>query len=723
MFNLQTVSPWSSIKIMAATLLAASAICMTGCGNMVTTAPTSAGLNQPGTLSGTLYGGQQAISGSTVSLYAVGTGGYGSAGTLLAQTKTLTTTGIFSFVQDPTHINTSTITATYSCPSSTTLIYIIASGGDPIGTGVNNNTAIGLLAALGQCGSLPAFTDINEATTITSIFALAQYINPGTTAGTMTIGSPNTTQALLGITNAFTTASNLTNWAQGAVNTTFTPASNVTGVTMTATPEAAKVNLMANILTSCINNTAASASNCTALFTNAVPPSAAVTSQPGATFSTAVDTLQATYYMATNPSDGSTAALTNLYNLSTAEPIFMPAQATQPSDWTVGITYTPSGTCTNASAVTFFSTPYASAVDAGGNVWVVSNVATGALVELSPGGAALNCYGSIDLGKNVTVDTKGNVWASGNNTSVYEVLAGGTSTLTWTAPTGGGAVAADGSGNVFLVPYTGGTGSAGVQEYVGAASATTTSSATQVGVIADTVTSTSLAVAADATGRLFVQPLAPSAAEGTPYDLYPSSSTGSVNGYNAALLSIGSDLFQGSGLTVDNSGNVVIVNNCCTTTNPAANAFLKVTPGASGAVSNPTLSAKYAGGLNTARSVSVDGAGNYWASMGSAVVAATTTPVAAAIYGVAEVDKNFNSLSPAGTTPSSCASGACYTNGAFQDGDIGTNVHAASIDPSGNVWLPSGSTANLIVELVGVAVPVVTPTSVALSTGAQGSKP
>ena len=350
---------------------------MTGCANMVTTADGTNAFSTPGTMSGKIHGGVQPVSGSSVKLYSVGTTGYGSAGTLLATTST-SASGIFNFTQ-VTSGATGPAGNSYICPSSTALLYIIASGGNTQGTGSSNNTAAVFIAPVGACGtSASATVNMTELVTAATVSALQQYIGHGTTAGTESIGSPNTTQAKLGLTNAFATVSNLVNLTTGTVVASFTPTTgtNAAGVTVTGTPESGKLDAIANILASCVNNTSNTAPNCVTLFTNAVPPaSATVTSQPAATFAAAVDTVQAAYYMAINPADITTGGdqtntkLTALFALSTPSSPYQTAITSLPSDWTLGITYTFSGTCTNASAASFMSSAESVAVDASGNVW------------------------------------------------------------------------------------------------------------------------------------------------------------------------------------------------------------------------------------------------------------------------------------------------------------------------------------------------------------------
>ena len=102
----------------------------------------------------------------------------------------------------------------------------------------------------------------------------------------------------------------------------------------------------------------------------------------------------------------------------------------------------------------------------------------------------------------------------------------------------------------------------------------------------------------------------------------------------------------------------------------------------------------------------------------------------------------FNALSPSGSTPGTCSSSSappqCPVGGGFQDPNL-LSAYGISLDPSGNVWVPNtggqvaltpgASTSTYyyygtsITELVGAAVPVVTPTSLGLKNGTQGMKP
>ena len=116
-----------------------------------------------GEISGTVIGGQQPVSGARIQLYAVGTSGDASAAKpLIAVTPYTDANGNFS------------ITGLYKCPTSSSLVYLVASGGNPGLTVGTNNAAINLMAALGACSSLSASTyiSVNEITTVAAVAAL-----------------------------------------------------------------------------------------------------------------------------------------------------------------------------------------------------------------------------------------------------------------------------------------------------------------------------------------------------------------------------------------------------------------------------------------------------------------------------------------------------------------------------------------------------------------------
>jgi hypothetical protein len=143
-------------------------------------------------VSGKLHGGRQPVDASTVTLWAVGTTGYGSA-----------RTSINSTVSDASGNWNMTVT----CPTGSTQVYVTAQGGDA-GAGVNN-TALALMYVLGPCGSLPSFVNIGEVSTVASAWAMAQFMD----STGLNIGAPSTNAT--GLKNAAATVNNLADLVSG----------------------------------------------------------------------------------------------------------------------------------------------------------------------------------------------------------------------------------------------------------------------------------------------------------------------------------------------------------------------------------------------------------------------------------------------------------------------------------------------------------------------------
>lgn len=368
------------------------------------TTPSTGGSGTGSGKSGTVYGGQTPLSGANVYLYAVGTSGYGSGATSLLNGAGAVTTdskGVFN------------IAGAYTCPSSSTQVYAIAVGGDA-GGGPNSSTT--LMSALGSCGNLGAAQFvINEATTVASVYALAQFMTPGSTA----VGTSSTNGS--GLTNAFRTVTNLYDSETGETRTK-TPTGNGTVPTTT-------INALANVLAGCVDSAGGSAA-CSKLFQ--------VTTVGG---TAPRDTLTAILNVARNPG-------MNLGSLTLSGP-FSPALVGAPNDWTLSVEYTGGG----------LNQGQLIAVDGAGNIWVPNAVDPGTLSEFSTVGEPLSgnsgfSGGGLSCPQAVAVDLLGNVWAANwcNNT-VSKHSSGGT------ALSGAGfaspgtqepsALAIDGTGNVF----------------------------------------------------------------------------------------------------------------------------------------------------------------------------------------------------------------------------------------------------------------------------------
>ncbi|HZY73441.1 MAG TPA: NHL repeat-containing protein [Edaphobacter sp.] len=393
----------------AAALGLGAALVLGGCGSGGTT-PGGGGSTLGSALRGVVHGGQQPIVGSTVNLYAAGTSGYGTGAVSLMNGSGAVTTdkqGKFAIADD------------FTCPSPDAQIYLVAQGGD---AGYGTNHAAVLMSALGSCGDLGTGTviDVSEVSSVASVYALAQFMTPGSTA----VGTSSTN--IRGLANAFSTVANLIDPSTGQARAT-TPAGN-------GTVPQATINALANIIASCVNTKGDGA--CTQLFSLATPP--------GGTAPT--DTLEALLDIALNP--GNNAA--KLYALRPSAGMFQPTLAGAPTDWTLSIEYTGGG----------LNAPQLPAIDGMGNIWVPNAVDPGTLSEFSPTGEPLSGTkgfggGGLSYPEAVAVDADGNVWsANEGNASVSKHTSSGTPLsgdggYTATGLSQPVAIALDSSGNVF----------------------------------------------------------------------------------------------------------------------------------------------------------------------------------------------------------------------------------------------------------------------------------
>jgi hypothetical protein len=386
---------------------------LTGCGTGNPASPSVAGMQ----LQGSVHGGQQPVTGSSIQLYAAGTAGYGAGATsLLTAPVTTDSTGFF------------TITGDYACPSASSQLYIVASGGNPgLGT-PTNNTALVMMAALGPCtlyGNTytlnPAgFITINEVTTVAAAYALSGFMDPVTTQ----IGTSPTNA--VGLANAFQTANNLVNITTG-VALTLVPGS-------TSQVPQSQINGLANILSGCVNSSG-SGTPCTTLFAAATPAGDA----------TPTNTLQTMLSIAQHPYSPATA----LEALIPASPPFQPSYP-QP----VGLIeiYVQPSPGFVASAM---------ALDPSGNAWFVYPGVGPGFLEFSPSGVPItppayqvnptNPLTNISM----AFDPAGNLWVTGVLNSsgyLYKLSPNSTSFSAFTNPnlTSPSSLAIDGNGNVWV---------------------------------------------------------------------------------------------------------------------------------------------------------------------------------------------------------------------------------------------------------------------------------
>ena len=345
------------------------------------------------TFSGKAMAGTQPIAGASVQLYAAGTTGNGSAATaMLSAPLTTDATGAF------------TVPAGYSCPSASSQVYVVASGGEVASAA--DNSAIALASVLGACNQITASAQfvINEVTTTATAWALAQFFTGSANLG----ASATNTQ---GFANAVATANNLANMSTGASPGAAFPANG--------TSPATKINTIANLLNTC--TASATPTSCSQLFAAATP----------ANGTAPANTLAAALNLAHNPGT----SVASLYTQSTSSSAFSPALSTAPADWTLSIHYTGGG----------MSTPTTLAVDSTGNIWIANYclatscpAASGAfpsvVSEFSPTGTPISASGYTGGGLaesyGLAIDAKNNVWvANGGSPTSFQCSTGSVTEL------------------------------------------------------------------------------------------------------------------------------------------------------------------------------------------------------------------------------------------------------------------------------------------------------
>jgi len=687
-------------RISLAGALALGLVTLSGCG--VGMQDTSSSPAPMAKISGMVHGGQNPVTGSTIQLWTVGSSGYGSQGTNLLGSHVVTTDNTGSF----------TITGDYTCPTNDTLVYILAIGGNPGLTAGTNNASLELASPLGACGNLTAgtFLVINEVTTAAAAFALGQYFTPtfGSTSQD-SFGTANTTQAVVGLNNAFATAGNLVNTSSGNAQTSLT-LSGAAG-SLTATPESAKLNTVADILASCVNSDGSGTSPCATLFPDVTPTGGA---QP-------TDTLQAAVYMSLNPtsnnSNGSATNLAALYALQTASAPFVGA-TTQPTDWTIGILYSaPTGTTT-----TVLNDSLDLRADSLGNIWVITgsgNSAAESLTELSPTGvptvtafagsaAPTGMQGSTP--RNLAIDLNGNVWVTTSSGSSY-VYQYNPNTSSGTALNLGSqayGIAVDGSNDVFI-GHASTSATSSLEEFTSGTLAATnrieypldgsTGNPSILGeyAVVDTAGNVWLSNAGGNTSATSVVEVTGMNGVAT-CTTFPCTTANDTSLTATYTVDSGGTMSEPFGMAANTAS--IWVANAPSGTNTLTNLALT---GGTGTNYGST------GSLNAPHYLAIDGSGNVWAAN------KTSSPGS-----VSEFTNAGAVLSPqVGTAP--------FNVVGFSHAGIAT-AEGITIDPSGNVWVANNVTgsstdANSVFEIVGAASPTVTPIALALKNGLVAKKP
>jgi hypothetical protein len=375
-------------------LLPLCCFALAGCSNYVGT-PIKVDTITGAPISGKLLSGTLPVSGANVYLMEVATAGYGKPSvSLLDSGSTGSQDSVGAYVITAAD-GTFTIPGYYSC-SAASDVYVYANGGD---SGLGENSAATELAAVGSCPQLGATVPpvvVNEVTTVAMSFALAGFAGDA-----LHISSSGTPLAITGVQNAFVNASTLV-----PVTTGIAPALIPSG---SATVPQATIDTLANILSACIHSTGASSSPCQALVGHAgsAPPSS--------------DTASAMIAIAHSP----TSAVSTLFAQQSSTPPFSPYLTAAPNDFSLGLVFTGGGMNLTSGM----------AVDAMGNVWstndsyYLTEISSAGVFLSGPNGYFSNAYApgpiAIDLNDNVwigngahTIDGPGSLFELSSNGTV-----------------------------------------------------------------------------------------------------------------------------------------------------------------------------------------------------------------------------------------------------------------------------------------------------------------
>jgi len=703
------------LSLAGLTLLASTSLLLSGCGIGPIALP-SAIQGTGAIMQGKVHGGQQPVSGATIQLWAAsqtgypGTSGFSAPASLLTSPVSTGADGSFSISSD------------YTCPVGDAEVYITATGGNP-GGGTNANLV--MMAALGSCDNLLAnasttFIFMDEVTTVAAAYALAQFAEPNPSGTGILVGTSSTN--VNGLANAMATVNNLVDLATGQAYT-ITPAyaSNPVPYFNTSTVPQARINTLANILASCVNTNGlgGSSTNCSTLFTAARPSGGAI---PG-------DTLQAILDIAQHPLPAAAPIA-----LSAATSPFQPNLPAAPNDWTLALTFTGAGL--GGQGTTYGITNTSMAIDAENNIWVTAyDTATSSndpactaqdaacspmIAEFNNLGAPLTpatVYNSVAIPATETFGgyqpTLNGAAVSGTNTSVLEpsnssqtiafdpfgnAWVGGRVEIsaglslehyfcTGTNCSAGnfeGPTAIDASGDVWVEGLNGSLFKT-IYEYNNAGT--------------NVVTSTGGGTYGNNWYDNLSNPV---------FDTYPTGSSlwasdaslGDLYRVSAATGQLVHDYYTSGGkhtaIVADGSGNIY---GC-----PVTGKLLQFNASSTSPIATNTIASGRTCNASNG-GMAMDGLGHIFNSSSGIIDEFTTTGAA---------------ISPAATG---------YTGTSPAEGYLNLGSSGTGIDGSGNLWILSSTTGsssgygNVLTEFVGLAAPVLTPTSLALSYGELATRP
>lgn len=359
------------MRVLAALSLSAACL-LSGCALETTATNTTLHATESAGLSGNIHGGQQAVAGSHIYLFAAGT--TASAGKGITAS---TANASISLITDNTNSDSKgnyvlsdangsfVLTNKYSCTPGQQ-VYALAYTGNS-GSG-SNNAYLEMMTVLGTCPAAGNFTQfgyiiINELTTVAAAYALSGFASDALhiSDDEAVVGNTTATVAANGMKNAFLNAAQIVQPNTGLpYNYDYL---NPTG----GYSYQAMITTVGDILAACINTNGGTP--CPTLLANAKNANGIAPS----------DTATAAINIAQNPGNN----VATLIGTVTGTPPFQPMMSTNDiSDFTFGIIYQrPCNSCAQQQKL---------AIDSVGNVytseWQGGVSGGGSVMEFSPQG-------------------------------------------------------------------------------------------------------------------------------------------------------------------------------------------------------------------------------------------------------------------------------------------------------------------------------------------------
>jgi len=666
-----------------------------------------------GTAQSGATGTVQYVAGSSVALYVAGTNGSVNKITngvveieYLAQATqiALTTTGTDGSF---------TIPAGYACPSSSSQMYLVASGGS---VGIKRaNANLALMTALGSCGNLSSTpVVVNEATTVASAFALGPFSANDALYGTSSYLYLGTSASnITGLVNSFAAVNNLVDITSGLARSV-TPAGN-------GLVPYAYINDLADMLNACAvtsGGVEGDGSACGTLLYGTDLLNLQVRSSTYLGSNTPpTDTLQAAFNLAQVARYNGVKyyqlnSTASLFALATTASPFQPIQTlTGQYGNAISIHYTGGGGISSASTVGSL------AVDASGNVWITDSNA-GTVAEWNAMGApvvgaqvpsvwgntfAESPFTTTSGGGPMAIDASGNVWVSGNG-KLAEITSSGTQApgSPFKGVAGGGSdMAIDQQNYIWLA------NGSGVVEFDNTGALVSPASGWTYSTISNIF---SIGVDGSSSHNIW-------AGNTTTLSGRTSSGIAELSDSYGQLIANGGG--QGSifpQMAADSKGNMYVL----TGTSGGFGNFCSISPYTeqdstfSLSCNLEDISSQNNGTIpiSDGQGLAFDGRGTLWVADSGVNTVLPSSTGEASLPGVA-------ALYPGGAWSGgvSNASGASST----QASSLAVGTLRVAIDGSGNIWVLLSD--NTVTEFVGEATPVVTPAALALKNGKLATMP